>query len=171
MGADGIGASVKRKEDLRFLTGKGTYVDDLQRPGQVYAKIVRSPVAHAKIASIDIEDAKSAPGVVAIFTGADMAADEVGGLPCGWQLHNKDGSPMAEPAHPPLVVSKVRHVGDQVAVVIAETRDQAREAAMLVEVRLRRPRNHPDGPVSGASGFRVGGLACLSPSWGSRGAA
>ena len=82
--------------------------------------------------------AQAAPGVVAVFTGADMAADGVGGLPCGWQIHNKDGSPMAEPPHPVLAVGKVRHVGDPVAVVIAETRQQAKDAAELIDDRLRR---------------------------------
>ena len=131
---DGIGASVLRKEDFRFLTGRGNYTDDINRPGQTHAVILRSPHAFAKINGIDISAAKSAPGVVAIFTGADMAADEIGGLPCGWLIHNKDGSPMNEPGHPPLVTDHARHVGDQVAVVIAETRTQARDAADLIEV-------------------------------------
>ncbi len=131
MSETGIGAAVRRKEDRRFLTGRGTYVDDINRPNQTWAVIVRSPHAHARIKSIDTSAATAAPGVVAVFTGADM---QVGGLPCGWQIHNKDGSPMLEPPHPPLVSDKVRHVGDQVAVVIAETRSQARDAAELVAV-------------------------------------
>jgi carbon-monoxide dehydrogenase large subunit len=134
MGADGIGVAVRRKEDVRFLTGRGTYTDDIARPGQTYAHILRSGQAHARIRSIDVSKAKVAPGVVAVFTGADMAADGVGGLPCGWLVKNKDGSPMKEPAHPPLVVDRVRHVGDQIAVVIAETRAQAKDAAELVEI-------------------------------------
>jgi carbon-monoxide dehydrogenase large subunit len=96
--------------------------------------MLRSPHAHARINGVDTAAAAKAPGVVAIFTGADMAADEVGSLPCGWQIHNKDGSPMNEPGHPPLAVEKVRHVGDQVAVVIAETKAQARDAAELIAV-------------------------------------
>ncbi len=131
MSETGIGAAVRRKEDRRFLTGRGTYVDDINRPNQTWAVIVRSPHAHARIKSIDTSAATAAPGVVAVFTGADM---QVGGLPCGWQIHNKDGSPMLEPPHPPLVSDKARHVGDQVAVVIAETRSQARDAAELVAV-------------------------------------
>ena len=130
----GIGAAVRRKEDHRFLTGRGTYTDDINRPGQTYAHILRSPHAHAAILGIDTAAAAKSPGVVAIFTGADMAADGVGGLPCGWQIHSKDGSPMAEPAHPPLVTDKVCHVGDQVAVVIAETRAQAKDAAEAIKV-------------------------------------
>jgi carbon-monoxide dehydrogenase large subunit len=131
MAEHGIGVAVKRKEDLRFLTGKGTYTDDLDRPNQTYAYILRSPHAHAKINSIDTSQAAKSPGVVAIFTGQDWDA---GGLPCGWQVHNKDGSPMAEPAHPPLCKDRVRHVGDQVAVVIAESLAQAKDAAETIVV-------------------------------------
>jgi carbon-monoxide dehydrogenase large subunit len=130
----GIGASVRRVEDKRFLTGRGKYTDDMDQVGQLYAWMLRSPHAHARLNGVDTAAASKAPGVVAIFTGADMAADEVGGLPCGWQIHNKDGSPMNEPAHPPLAVDKVRHVGDQVAVVIAETKAQARDAAEMIAV-------------------------------------
>ncbi|MDA0785288.1 MAG: xanthine dehydrogenase family protein molybdopterin-binding subunit [Proteobacteria bacterium] len=134
MTGTGIGASVKRVEDQRFLTGNGNYTDDINRPGQSHAWILRSPHAHATITSVDISKAEKADGVIAIFTGADMAADGVGGLPCGWHIHNKDGSPMLEPGHPPLAHEKVRHVGDQVAIVIAATHDAARDAAELIEV-------------------------------------
>ncbi len=130
----GIGASIKRREDFRFLTGRGTYTDDIDRPGQTHAWILRSPHAHAAITGIDTAAAAATEGVVAIFTGDDMAADEVGSLPCGWQVNNKDDSPMAEPPHPPLAVGKVRHVGDAVAVVIAETLAQARTAGDLITV-------------------------------------
>ena len=129
---EGIGASVKRKEDLRFLSGRGQYTDDIVRPGQTWAYILRSPHAHARIRGIDTAAAKSMPGVVAVFTGADMAG--IGGLPCGWQIHSKDGSPMAEPKHPVLAEGKVRHVGDPVAVVIAESRAQAKDAAEAIVV-------------------------------------
>jgi carbon-monoxide dehydrogenase large subunit len=131
---NGIGAAVRRKEDYRFITGAGRYTDDINRPGQVYAHIVRSPVAHAKIAGIDTAGALAAPGVVAVLTGADMAADGIGGLPCGWGIHNKDGSPMVEPGHAPLAAEVVKYVGDQVAVVIAESKALARDAGELVEV-------------------------------------
>ncbi|MFQ3623471.1 MAG: xanthine dehydrogenase family protein molybdopterin-binding subunit, partial [Acetobacteraceae bacterium] len=134
MGFEGIGASVRRREDLRFLSGRGTYTDDINRPGQAYAVIVRSPHAHARIGRIDTAAARSAPGVLAVFTGDDLASDKVGGLPCGWQVKNKDGTPMAEPPHPVLAIGKVRHVGDPVAVVIAETKAKARDAAELVAV-------------------------------------
>src|ERR1700741_3822773 len=115
--ATGIGAAVKRREDFRFLTGRGNYTDDINRPGQTYAYILRSPHAHAKIGKIDAAKAKAAPGVVAVFTGADY---DRGGVPGGWQIHSKDGSPMIEPPHLPLCKDEVRHVGDQVALVIAE---------------------------------------------------
>ena len=134
MTGTGIGVAVKRVEDFRFLTGRGMYTDDINRPNQTYACFLRSPHAHARIDAIDIAAATAAPGVLAAFTGADLAEAGVNGLPCGWQVHSKDGSPMAEPPHPVLAQGKVRHVGDPVAVVIAETRDQARDAAELIVV-------------------------------------
>ncbi len=129
---EGIGASVRRKEDFRFLQGRGMYTDDINRPGQTHAFILRSPHAHATINGIDTAAAKALPGVLAVFTSADMTA--IGGIPCGWQIHNKDGTPMAEPKHPVLAEGKVRHVGDPVAVVVAETRAQARDAAEAIVV-------------------------------------
>ena len=134
MGVTAIGASVKRTEDIRFVTGKGHYVDDLNRPGQAYAFFLRSPHAHATIDKIDTSAALKLPGVVAIFTGDDIAADKVGGLICGWMIHSKDGSPMKAGAHPALAQGKVRYVGDHVAVVIADTLAQARDAAEKIEV-------------------------------------
>jgi len=134
MSDTGIGASVRRKEDFRFLTGQGTYTDDINRPGQLHAYILRSPHAHARIKGIDTKAAAQAPGVVAVFTGKDLAADNVGGMPCGWQIHSKDGSPMIEPPHPALAVDRVRHVGDQVAIVIASNKVEARDAAELIAV-------------------------------------
>ncbi len=134
MTTDGIGASVKRKEDLRFITGKGQYVDDINRPFQTYAIFVRSPHAHAAIRSIDTAEALASPGVLAVYTGDDVAADKVGGLICGWMIHSKDGSPMKAGPHPVLAQGKVRYVGDHVAVVIAETLAEARDAAEKVAV-------------------------------------
>ncbi len=128
MNATGIGASVKRKEDIRFITGKGRYTDDINRAGQAYAYFVRSPHAHAAIKSIDATETLASPGVVAVFTGDDIAADKVGGLICGWAIQSKDGSPMKAGAHPALAQGKVRYVGDHVAVVIADTYAQARDA-------------------------------------------
>ena len=134
MTATGIGAPVKRKEDFRFITGKGNYTDDINRPGQAHAYFLRSPHAHAKIKKIDLSAAKAVAGVVDIFTGDDIAADKVGGLICGWMIHSKDGSPMAAGAHPALAQGKVRYVGDHVAVVIADTLAIARDAAEKIKV-------------------------------------
>jgi carbon-monoxide dehydrogenase large subunit len=134
IGTPAIGASVRRREDYRFLTGQGTYTDDINRPGQLHAYILRSPHANARVGGIDTSAAASSPGVVAVFTGADMAADGIGGLPCGWLINSKDGSPMNEPPHPVLVTDRVRHVGDHVAVVIAESLAQARDAAEKIAV-------------------------------------
>jgi aerobic carbon-monoxide dehydrogenase large subunit len=134
MSVSGIGTSAKRREDLRFITGKGHYVDDINRPGQAHACFLRSPHAHARIVSIDTAAARASAGVLAIFTGADVEADKVGGLICGWMIHSKDGSPMKAGAHPALAVGKVRYVGDHVAVIIAETLAQAKDAAEKVDV-------------------------------------
>jgi carbon-monoxide dehydrogenase large subunit len=133
-GNTGIGAAVRRKEDSRFLRGKGNYTDDINRPNQTYAYFLRSSVAHAKIKGIDTKAAAAADGVVAVFTGADM--EGIGGLPCGWGLTFQNGDPMVEPAHPVLAQGKVRHVGDPIAVVIAESRKQAKSAAALIKVDL-----------------------------------
>ncbi len=129
-----IGTSVRRKEDHRFITGQGRYTDDINRPGQAHAYFLRSPHAHAKIKSIDTTAAKAAKGVVGIFTGADLAADKLGPLTCGWMVTSKDGSPMKMGAHPVLAGDRVRYVGDHVAIVIAETHAQAKDAAELIAV-------------------------------------
>jgi aerobic carbon-monoxide dehydrogenase large subunit len=134
MGAPLIGARVERKEDYRFLTGAGQYTDDVELPRQSYAAFVRSPHAHAVIKKINSAKAKNSPGFIAIYTGEDLAAAKLGGLPCGWLITDVNGQPMKEPPHPCLAQGKVRYVGDQVAIVIAETHDQARDAAQLVEV-------------------------------------
>ena len=134
MSVTGIGAAVRRKEDQRFITGKGQYTDDINRPGQTWAVFVRSPHAHANIKSIDASAALKSPGCLAVYTGADIAADKVGPLICGWMIHSKDGSPMKAGVHPALAQGKVRYVGDHVAVVIAETLAQAKDAAECVNV-------------------------------------
>ncbi|MBS0609503.1 MAG: xanthine dehydrogenase family protein molybdopterin-binding subunit, partial [Proteobacteria bacterium] len=128
-----IGESVKRKEDLRFLTGVGNYTDDIVQPGQKYAVFVRSPYAHANIKSVDTAEAAAMPGVAAVFTGKDVEG-KMGGLPCGWLISNPDGSPMKEPPHPILAQGKVRYVGDHVALVVADTLEQAKNAAEAVQV-------------------------------------
>jgi carbon-monoxide dehydrogenase large subunit len=137
MSDTGVGARVARKEDNRFLTGKGKYCDDINLPNQTYAYFVRSPHAHAKIVKVNTKKAEKADGVVGVLTGADLAGDGLGGLICGWSINNKDGSAMAAGAHPALAAEKVRHVGDHVAVVIAETPAQAKSAAELVDVKYK----------------------------------
>lgn len=127
-----IGQSVERKEDLRFVTGSGQYTDDIVLARQTYAAFLRSPHAHATIRSVDIETARGAPGVLAVYTAKDLA--DVGGLPCGWLIHSIDGTPMKEPKHPILAENKVRHVGDPVALVVAESLAEAKAAAALIEV-------------------------------------
>src|SRR4051794_30971067 len=129
-----IGARVARKEDYRFLTGTGQYTDDVALAGQSHAAFVRSPHAHAVLKKINVEKARKAPGVLAVYTGADLAAAKVGGLPCGWLITDVKGQPMKEPPYPPLAQGKVRHVGERVAVVIAETQAQARDGAEMIEV-------------------------------------
>ncbi len=134
MSATGIGAAVRRKEDQRFVTGRGHFTDDVNRPGQSHAYFLRSPHAHAGIKAIDSQAAVSMPGVLAVLTGADLAADKIGGLICGWMIKSKDGSPMKAAPHPAIANGKVNYVGDAVAVVIAETLAQAKDAAERVKV-------------------------------------
>ena len=132
--SEGIGKSVPRKEDNRFITGKGRYTDDIKQVGQSHAYFVRSPHAHADVVSIDVEEALSAPGVIAVLTGADVTADGLGGLPCGWMIHSKDGSEMKQPHHPVLADNRVHYLGEPVAMVIADTALEAKNAAELVVV-------------------------------------
>ncbi len=134
MSATGIGAAVRRKEDFRFVTGHGQYTDDVVRPGETRAVFVRSPHAHAKIKSIDVSAARKMPGVVDVLTGAQLAGDKIGNLICGWMIHSKDGTPMKMSAHPALASGKVNCVGDAVAVVIAESIAQGKDAAEKVKV-------------------------------------
>ncbi|MRU14560.1 xanthine dehydrogenase family protein molybdopterin-binding subunit [Roseovarius sp. A21] len=130
----GIGASSKRREDVRFLTGAGNYTDDINVNGQTYAWFVRSDVAHGTINSIDTSAAEAMDGVLKVFTAADF--ESAGGIPCGWQVTDRHGEPMQEPKHPILAEGKVRHVGDPIACVVAETLEQARDAAEAVEIDI-----------------------------------
>jgi carbon-monoxide dehydrogenase large subunit len=130
--ASTIGQPVLRKEDARFLTGTGQYTNDVSMPRQTCAYFLRSPHAHAAIRSIDVVKAKTLPGVVEIFTGADLTG--VNGLPCGWLITGTDGKPMNEPPHPVLAQGKVRYVGDAVALVIAESIAEAKDAAEQIGV-------------------------------------
>ena len=134
MGIEGIGARVLRKEDKRFITGAGRYTDDHKVAGMHYAAFVRSPHAHAKIKKINIKDAMKMPGVAGIFNGKELTGDGIGNIICGWMVHSKDGAPMNMGAWSALATEYVRYVGDAVAVVVAETLEQARAAAEAVDV-------------------------------------
>jgi carbon-monoxide dehydrogenase large subunit len=134
MAHEGIGARVPRKEDRRFITGQGNYTDDIPVKNAAYAEFVRSPHAHARIVRVDTSAALAAPGVIGVLTGAELADDKVGGLICGWMIHSKDGSPMKAAPYAALARDVVRYVGNAVAVVVAETKNQARDAAELVQV-------------------------------------
>ena len=133
--AGGIGAPVRRREDERLLTGEGHYADDAPILGTVFAVLVRSPHAHARIVGIDKTGALAVPGVLAVLTGEDAARDKLGGLPCGHFPHMPPGIPFHNPVQPLLAADKVRHVGDRVALVVAETLAAAKDAAERLAVR------------------------------------
>ncbi len=130
----GIGASSKRREDVRFLTGAGNYTDDINVAGQAYVHFLRSDIAHGRITSLDTSAAEAMPGVVKVFTGKDF--EGVGGMPCGWEVTDKHGAPMQEPAHPILAQGKVRHVGDPIAAIVADSLEQARDAAEAIDLEI-----------------------------------
>ena len=130
----GIGQPVRRVEDRRFITGRGVYVDDITRLRQAHAVMLRSPHAHARITAIDAAAALAAPGVIAVLTGEDLARDGIGGVPCVSAVSNRDGTHLVLPPHPAIARDRVRHVGDTVAMVVAETAAAARDAAELIAV-------------------------------------
>lgn len=134
----GIGQPAKRFEDNRLLSGEGQYVEDIELDGQTFASFVRSPHAHAEIISIDTSEAESMPGVLGIYTVKDLKAEGIGNIPCLAPANNKDGSPCIMPPRPALTESKVRHVGDAIAIVVAETREKAIDASeqVLVEYEI-----------------------------------
>ncbi len=134
MGVEGIGARVARKEDKRFITGRGRYTDDMRVPGMHYAAFARSPHAHARIRSIDVSAAQAMPGVDGVLTGEQLAADGIGNLICGWMIKSKDGAPMKMGAYPALAKETVRYVGQPYAVVVARTQGEARDAAEKIAV-------------------------------------
>jgi carbon-monoxide dehydrogenase large subunit len=153
MGMEGIGARVARKEDKRFITGMGRYVDDMVVPGMKHAVFVRSPHAHAEIKKIDVKAAQAMPGVIGVLTGKELKADGIGNLICGWMIHSKDGSPMKMGAWSPLAVDRVRYVGDAVVIVVADTKGQARDAAEAVNItykELKAVAEAPDALKKGA---------------------
>ena len=129
MNETGIGASVRRKEDRRFLTGSGTYTDDISRPGETYAYVLRSPHAHAQVKVTDTSKAQAAPGVLAVLTGDDVAADGLGGMPCGFHPNKMETN---DPPRPVLAQGTVNFVGDMVAAVIADDEPTAAKASPLV---------------------------------------
>ena len=176
MGMEGIGVRVARKEDKRFITGGGRYTDDMVVPGMKHAAFVRSPHAHAAIRKIDSRAAEAMPGVIAVLTGKQLKADGIGNLICGWAITSKDGSPMNMGAWEPMATSTVRYVGNAVAVVIADTKAQARESAEAVDVTYKEkkavtdavsamkkgaPQIHPEAKGNLIYDWEIGDLAAV----------
>src|ERR1700761_3425882 len=181
MGVEGIGASVVRKEDRRFITGKGRYVDDIKLLGMTHAHFIRSPHAHAKIKSIDSTEAMKMPGVVGILTGQQIVDDKVGNLICGWAITSKDGTGMKMGAWPAMAPETVRFVGQAVAVVIAETKNLAKDAAEAVVVEYEElpavanisaaiksgaPQLHPEAPGNVIYDWSIGDEAAVKEAFG-----
>ena len=171
MGVQGIGARVARKEDKRFITGRGRYVDDVKVIDLTHAHFIRSPHAHAKVKGIDASAAKDMPGVVDVLTGQQLVDDKIGNLICGWAITSKDGSPMKMGAWPAMAPETVRFVGQAVAVVIAETKNQAKDAAEAVVVTYEElpavsnmkaaiaqgaPQLHPEAPGNVVYDWSIG---------------
>src|SRR5487761_2066415 len=176
MGVEGIGASVVRKEDKRFISGKGRYVDDIKLVGMTFAHFIRSPHAHAKVKGIDGSAAMKMPGVLAVLTGKELVDDKIGNLICGWAITSKDGSPMKMGAWPAMAPETVRFVGQAVAVVIAETKNQAKDAAEAVVVDYEElpaaadiraaikpgaPQLHPEAPGNVIYDWTIGDEAAV----------
>src|SRR6202789_4295386 len=176
MGVEGIGASVVRKEDRRFITGKGRYVDDIKLQGMTHAHFVRSPHAHAKVKSVDSSAAMKMPGVVGVRTGQQLVDDKIGNLICGWAITSKDGTGMKMGAWPAMAPETVRFVGQAVAVVIAETKNLARDAAEAVGIEYEMlpavasvisaikpgaPQLHPEAPGNVVYDWAIGDEAAV----------
>ncbi|WFU25242.1 xanthine dehydrogenase family protein molybdopterin-binding subunit [Bradyrhizobium sp. CB1717] len=177
MGVEGIGARVVRKEDKRFITGKGRYVDDIKLLGMTHAHFIRSPHAHAKVKGIDSSAALKMPGVVAVLTGQQLVDDKVGNLICGWAITSKDGSPMKMGAWPAMAPETVRFVGQAVAVVIADSKNLARDAAeavvvdyeelpavadMHAAIKAGAPQLHPEAPGNQVYDWVIGDEGAVS---------
>src|SRR4030081_1334961 len=180
MGIGGIGASVVRKEDRRFITGKGRYVDHIKLMSMTHAHFIRSPHAHAKVTNIDSSAAMKMPGVVGVLTGKELVDDKIGNLICGWAMTSKDGTPMKMGAWPATAPAPVRFVGQAVAVVIAETRNQAKDAAEAVVVDYEElpaaadiraaikpgaPQLHPEAPGNVIYDWTIGEEAATDASF------
>src|SRR3979490_2904221 len=181
MGVEGIGASGGRKEDRRFITGKGRYVDDIKLVGLTHAHFIRSPHAHAKVKSIDSSAAMTMPGGVGVLTGQQIVDDKVGNLICGWAITSKDGTPMKMGAWPAMAPATVRFVGQAVAVVIAETKNQAKDAAEAVVINYEElpavadipaaikpgpPQLHPEAPGNVIYDWAIGDEAAVKDAFG-----
>src|SRR5262245_7162923 len=181
MGVEGIGASVVRKEDKRFITGKGRYVDDIKLAGLTYAHFIRSPHAHAKVKGIDSSAAMKMPGVVAVLTGQQIVDDKIGNLICGWAITSKDGSPMKMGAWPAIAPETVRFVGQAWAVGNAGTKNQAREPAEALVVNYEElpavanvtaalkagaPQLHPEAPGNVIYDWHLGDEAAVADAFG-----
>src|SRR5215472_9053669 len=130
----GVGQPVRRHEDLRLVTGQGRYTDDISLPKMAHAVVLRSPLAHAQIKRVDAAAARRMPGIVLVATGEDLRADGLGDIPCVTPLTNRDGTPRHDTPRPVLAIGKVRHVGQPVALVVAETLAAARDAAESIEI-------------------------------------
>jgi carbon-monoxide dehydrogenase large subunit len=172
MNDQSIGKRVKRREDIRFITGAGQYTDDLSQQGQTYAVFLRSPYPRASIVSVDASAAMALPGVVGVFTGKDLAADKIGDLPCGWLVKSKDGTDMKVPSRPPLAVERVNFVGETYGIVIGQTLAAARAGADAVETEFEEleavvslatategAQIHPDIPANRAYDWELGDKA------------
>jgi carbon-monoxide dehydrogenase large subunit len=174
---DGIGAPVRRREDPRFLTGRGRFVDGLRVPGELHGHIVRSSHAHARVRAVGTEAARGCPGVVAVLTGRDMEADGVAPMQCLWPIRSRDGAPMAEPPRRALARDTVRHVGEPLAIVLAESRAAAADAAAHVDIAYEplpavvsaraatdagAPRLHAEAPGNVAFRFSRGDEAAVA---------
>ena len=133
----GVGQPMRRFEDLRLITGQGRYTDDVVLPRMTHAFVLRSQVAHAWIRRIDAGAARRMPDVLFVATGEDVRADGLGDVPCMIPLVNRDGTPRHDTPRPVLALGKVRHVGQPVALVVAETLTAARDAAEAIDVELR----------------------------------
>ena len=158
-----VGSRVERKEDKKFLTGKGRYTADINLAHQTYAYFVRSPHARAKITKVDITKASKASGVLKVLTGDDLAKDKIGGLIAGWKIVSQDGKDMKIPPHPALAKDSVNFVGDHVAVVIAETLEQAKNAAEQVSINYKIQKTE-NGNFFDESGFARSSVS-TSPSF------
>src|SRR5580692_7489308 len=165
MGVEGIGASVVRKEDRRFVTGKGRYVDDIKLQGMTHAQFIRSPHAHAKVKSIDSSAAMKMPGVVGVLTGQEIVDDKVGNLICGWAVSSKDGTPMKMGAWPAMAPETVRFAGQAEAVIVSYEELPA-AADIAAAIKPGAPQLHPEAPGNVVYDWAIGDEAAVKDAFG-----